>query len=109
MEEEEHPEIPIHSCTFIPAKNMQFRVGGHNQRFVPSSEGQVGVVLAEWGASVVPELHVREMLATGQLCNLAPERMLPVELYWHCWNLDSVLLDNLTRALANAASQVLAN
>jgi len=29
MEEEEHPEIPIRSCTFIPAKNMQFRVGGH--------------------------------------------------------------------------------
>jgi len=80
-----------------------------NQRFVPSSEGQMGVVLADWGASVVPELHVRNLLAGGQLQNLAHERTLPVELFWHCWNLDSVLLDNLTRALANAASQVLAN
>ena len=78
-----------------------------NQRFVPSSEGQVRAVLADWGASVVPELHVRNLLAGGELQNLAPERTLPVELFWHCWNLDSVLLDSLTRALVDAAAAAL--
>ena len=76
---------------------------GLNQRFVPSSEGQVQAVLAGWGASVVPELKVRHLLANRQLVNLAPATALPVELYWHCWNLDSGVLDALTRALTGAA------
>ncbi|MCY7305029.1 MAG: hypothetical protein LH632_02560 [Rhodoferax sp.] len=76
---------------------------------MPSSEGQVRAVLADWGASVVPELHVRNLLAGVQLQNLAPDRTLPVELFWHCWNLDSMLLNDLTRALATTASQVLAS
>ena len=79
-----------------------------NQRFVPSSEGQVRAALAGWGASVVPELQVRPLLASGQLVNLAPTTVLPVGLYWHCWNLDSGVLDALTRALTEAAAQTLA-
>jgi len=78
-----------------------------NQRFVPSSEGQLRAVLAGWGASVVPELQVRQLLGGGQLVNLAPASLLPVELYWHCWNLDSALLDALTGALTVAASTAL--
>jgi LysR family transcriptional regulator (chromosome initiation inhibitor) len=30
--------------------------------------------------------------------------VLPVELYWHCWNLDSAVLDALTDALTRAAA-----
>lgn len=78
-----------------------------NQRFVPSAEGQVQAVLAGWGACVVPELQVRSLLAAGTLVDLAPGTVLPVELYWHCWNLDSGVLDSLTRALTEAAAQAL--
>jgi LysR family transcriptional regulator (chromosome initiation inhibitor) len=78
-----------------------------NQRFVPSSEGQVRMVLAGWGASVVPELQVRQLVASGHLVNLAATTALPVNLYWHCWNLDSALLDSLTDALTEAAARVL--
>lgn len=87
-----------------------FRVKQINLRqcFVPSSEGQVRTVLAGWGASVVPELLVRPQLQTGQLVNLAPAAALPVNLYWHCWNLDSPLLDELTRAITAAAGNALA-
>ena len=76
-------------------------------RFVPSSEGQVRAALAGWGATVVPELQVRAQLASGELVNLAPGVTLPVQLYWHCWNLDSAVIDKLTRALAAAAAQTL--
>jgi len=76
-----------------------------NQRFVPSSEGQVQAALSGWGASVVPELQVRHLLASGELVNLAPATALPVGLYWHCWNLDSGVLDALTRALTEAAAR----
>ena len=78
-----------------------------SQRFVPSSEGQVRAVLAGWGASVVPELQVQGLLASGALVNLAPQVTLPVNLYWHCWNLDSVVIDRLTSALSTAAAAAL--
>jgi LysR family transcriptional regulator, chromosome initiation inhibitor len=79
-----------------------------NQMFVPSSEGQVRAVLAGWGVSVVPELLARGLLAQGQLVNIAPDRTLPIELFWHCWNLESEVLDSLTAALTQAASGALA-
>jgi len=75
-----------------------------SQRFVPSSEGQVRSVLAGWGVSVLPALQVQGLLASGELVNLAPQVTLPVNLYWHCWNLDSVVIDRLTAALSSAAA-----
>jgi len=79
-----------------------------NQLFVPSSEGQVRAVLAGWGASVVPELLARGLLEQGLLVNIAPSYALPIQLYWHCWNLESEVLDALTAALTQAAGAALA-
>jgi LysR family transcriptional regulator, chromosome initiation inhibitor len=79
-----------------------------NQLFVPSSEGQVRAVLAGWGASVVPELLVRALIERGQLVNVAPQAALPIQLYWHCWNLQSDVLDQLSAALTKAAGEALA-
>ena len=78
------------------------------QLFVPSSEGQVQAVLAGWGVSVVPELLVRGLLEQGRLVDIAPGHALPISLYWHCWNLESEVLDGLTQALTEAARQALA-
>ena len=78
------------------------------QLYVPSSQGQVRAVMDGWGVSVVPELQVREQLQDGCLVDIAPGHALPVELYWHCWNLDSVVLDALTAALTAAAAVSLA-
>ncbi|MBX9613765.1 MAG: LysR family transcriptional regulator ArgP [Burkholderiales bacterium] len=78
-----------------------------HQLFVPSSEGQVRAVLAGWGVSVVPELLARGLIAQGSLINVAPAHGLPIQLYWHCWNLESEVLDALTRALTEAAAQAL--
>jgi LysR family transcriptional regulator (chromosome initiation inhibitor) len=77
------------------------------QLFVPSSEGQVRAVLAGWGVSVVPELLARGLLEQGQLVNMAPGHVLPIQLYWHCWNLASEVLDSLTAALTRAAASAL--
>jgi LysR family transcriptional regulator (chromosome initiation inhibitor) len=82
------------------------RVAVH-QLFVPSSEGQVRAVLAQWGVSVVPELLVRGLVAQGELVDVAPGHTVPVQLYWHCWNLESAVLDQLTGALTQAAAQAL--
>jgi LysR family transcriptional regulator (chromosome initiation inhibitor) len=76
---------------------------GLKQLYVPSSVGQLRAVQAGWGVSVLPELLVRDQLATGELVNLAPRHRLSVTLYWHCWNLSSGVLDALTAALTGAA------
>ena len=79
-----------------------------HQLFVPSSEGQVRAVLAGWGVSVLPELLVQGLIAQGELVNMAPGHALPIQLYWHCWNLESQVLDALSRALTAAAAAALA-
>lgn len=78
---------------------------GLKQLFVPSSEGQIRAVRAGWGVSVLPELAVRDLVARGELVNLAPRHRLGVTLYWHCWNLSSDVLDTLTAALTEAAAR----
>jgi LysR family transcriptional regulator (chromosome initiation inhibitor) len=64
-------------------------------------------VLAGWGVSVVPELLTRGLIAQGQLVNVAADTSVPVQLYWHCWNLESAVLDQLTSALTRAAGEAL--
>jgi LysR family transcriptional regulator (chromosome initiation inhibitor) len=78
-----------------------------NQRFVPSSEGQIHAAQNDWGATVVPHLLVKDLIDSGELVNLAPGIALPVDLYWHCWNLSSAVIDKLTAALAGAAASAL--
>ena len=90
------------------AKAFGLRRVALNQLFVPSSEGQVRAVLAGWGVSVVPELLVRGLLAQGALVNVLPGTALPIQLYWHCWNLQSEVLDALTGALRSASLSALA-
>jgi len=55
----------------------------------------------------LPELKVAEHLQNGSLVDLMPGHRLPVALYWHCWNLNSAVLDALTHALKTAASVAL--
>jgi len=78
-----------------------------NQLFVPSSEGQLRAVRAAWGASVVPRLLAQGLIDQGLLINLAPDFILPIQLYWHCWNLESEVLDALTTAITRSAAAVL--
>lgn len=78
-----------------------------NQLFVPSSEGQVRAVLAGWGVSVVPRLLAEGLLQQGLLVNVAPACAVQVQLYWHCWNLQSEVLDALTSAVSAAAARAL--
>jgi LysR family transcriptional regulator, chromosome initiation inhibitor len=78
-----------------------------NQIFVPSSEGQVRAVLAGWGISVVPRLLAEGLIEQQRLVNLAPAHTLAIDLYWHCWNLESDVLDALTNALIGASIDAL--
>jgi LysR family transcriptional regulator, chromosome initiation inhibitor len=73
--------------------------------YVPSSEGQVRALRAGWGAAVLPQLLVQADMDAGTLVNVCPAFALPIGLYWHCWNLQSDVLDALSKALHAAALQ----
>jgi LysR family transcriptional regulator, chromosome initiation inhibitor len=77
------------------------------QLFVPSSQAQVRAVLEGWGLSVVPQLLAQPLIDAGELVNVLPDFSLPVQLYWHCWNLESEVLDGLTLALKDHTAQLL--
>ena len=55
------------------------------------------------GVSVLPELLVRGLIKNGDLVNVAPQLALPVQLFWHCWNLESAVLDSISDALTAKA------
>jgi LysR family transcriptional regulator (chromosome initiation inhibitor) len=78
------------------------------QTFVPSSQGQLQAALSGWGATVIPELLAANALQQGHLINLAPGHTLSVDLFWHCWNLESALLNAITQALIDGARSALA-
>jgi LysR family transcriptional regulator (chromosome initiation inhibitor) len=77
------------------------------QVYVPSSEGQVRAARLGWGVTVVPQLLVASAIGSGELIDVAPGHAFPVPLYWHCWNLTSDVLDQLTQALRDAAAHAL--
>ncbi|KQT12255.1 LysR family transcriptional regulator ArgP [Ramlibacter sp. Leaf400] len=89
------------------AKAFGLRRVSLRQVFVPSSEGQVRAVLAGWGLAVVPRLLVEGLLEQGQLVNVLPAHAPAIQLYWHCWNLESEVLDTLTKALQATAGRAL--
>lgn len=72
--------------------------------YLPNSEAQVRAVEAGWGIGVLPELLVQERIAQGVLVNVAPDHHLDIQLYWHCWNLQSSLLRQVTEAVTRQAS-----
>jgi LysR family transcriptional regulator (chromosome initiation inhibitor) len=76
-----------------------------NHLFVPSTEGQLHAVKAGWAVGVLPELLVRPAIAAGDVVEVAPGHTLPIQLYWHCWNLESEVLESLTQALTEASAR----
>jgi len=80
---------------------------GLQQNFLPSAHGRVRAAVDGWGATVVPLLQVQELLKSGALRDLAPKTRLPVALYWHCWKLESALLQSLTAAVRKGAAKAL--
>lgn len=84
------------------------RVGaGPAARDWPSAQAGKSPGLRPWGVSVVPRLLVQGLLDQGLLVNVAPSHTLLIQLYWHCWNLASEVLDALTAALKQSSAQSL--
>ncbi len=67
--------------------------------YVPSSEKFAFVLAQGWGYGSLPLIQAQEYLDRGELVDLAPGVVQEVHLYWHCWNIESELLQAVTQCL----------
>ena len=75
-------------------------VVGQNPRLLRSQYTTTDTYREMWSRIMDPKVGFWR----GELVNLAPDHSLPIDLYWHCWNLDSAVLDALTEALTSTAA-----
>jgi len=71
--------------------------------YVPSVEKFADYITQGLAYGTLPDQQSRPLLKSGKIINLLPDFNVPVDLYWHCWNLKSDLLDGLTETLTGFA------
>lgn len=67
--------------------------------YVPSTEAFMGFLADGHGYGMLPVMQARELIEAGRLVDVGDGCETDVPLYWHCWNLQSSLLDRLSREL----------
>lgn len=75
--------------------------------YLPSSEKFADFIRAGLCCGMLPDQQSDHLLASGRLVDLAPGHPVRVDLFWHCWNLRSRLLESFTEALVDGARAVL--
>ncbi|WNF25415.1 LysR family transcriptional regulator ArgP [Streptomyces sp. C11-1] len=80
---------------------------GARRHSVPTSEGFVEAVAAGMGWGMLPEVHARPLLSTGELVALTRDHVVDVPLFWQQWKLDSPALAAVAEAVAAEAAETL--
>jgi LysR family transcriptional regulator (chromosome initiation inhibitor) len=75
--------------------------------YVPSSEKFVDFIISGLGYGMLPDQQSAPSVQTGRMVDLAPDCHVPVKLYWHCWNLKSNLLEELTQHIIQRTKTLL--
>ena len=81
--------------------------GAFKACYLPSSEKFGDFIAAGRAYGVLPDQQSEALFSSGDLVDLAPGHWEEVVLYWHCWNLGSGLLEDLTRTLLEGAKRLL--
>lgn len=79
------------------------RPAGIPVNYIPSSEQFVEIIRSGIAYGMIPDQQSIHLLDCGELVDLFPEQSIEVELYWHCWNLNSPLLTDFTDQLLRGA------
>ncbi len=75
--------------------------------YLPSVEKYGEFITLGHAYGSLPDQQSQTLLKTGRLIDLAPDCCVTAKLYWHCWNLKSQVLDELTRSLVRKAKSLL--
>lgn len=75
--------------------------------YIPAPEPFLRVISEGFCYGMVPDWQSVALRNSGDLVELVPAAVYPVELYWHCWNLQSKPLADFSRQLIHGARQLL--
>jgi LysR family transcriptional regulator (chromosome initiation inhibitor) len=75
--------------------------------YLPSSEQFLKFILAGLGCGMLPEQQSKDYMNSGDLVELVPGCVAKVDLYWHCWNLKSKILQEFSENLVDKARKTL--
>nr|WP_319495288.1 LysR family transcriptional regulator ArgP [uncultured Desulfobacter sp.] len=73
--------------------------------YVPSSETFVDFIAMGLGYGVVPLAQGGHLMEKGILIPLIADLTIDIQLFWHCWNLKSPLIESFTQALLHQGSK----
>lgn len=74
---------------------------------IPAPEPFLQVIAEGCAYGMVPDWQSAGLREAGQLREILPDSVFPVELYWHCWNLASLPLQRFSAQLVRGARRLL--
>ena len=81
--------------------------GSYPTHYVPGAEPHYQAIRYGLGYGMVPELLIREALASGEVLDLPMDAPCDVALYWHTWKVQSPRMEHLSRQIVDAAPRLL--
>ena len=75
--------------------------------YVPSNEQFMQMISAGYAYGMVPDWQSETLRKEGEVVEVHERANYSVKHYWHCWNLESVPLNRLSKQLANKAKVLL--
>ena len=87
---------------YLAAKPLSFPA-----HYIPSYSQFFEMIAAGYGYGMAPDWQGKALLDSGQLLEIIPGATLPINLYWHCWNLDAQPLQEFSDQLLAGARQLL--
>lgn len=87
---------------YLSAKPLSFPA-----HYIPSYSQFFEMIAAGYGYGMAPDWQGKALLDSGELHEIIPGATLPINLYWHCWNLDAHPLQEFSDQLLAGAKQLL--
>lgn len=75
--------------------------------YLPSTHIYAEFVEAGLCYGILPEQQSGPLVQEQKIINLSPEHYLDIQLYWHCWNLKSTLMEQFSTSFIKLAQQTL--
>ena len=85
---------------------LPLQLPAHN---IPAPEPFLRVIAEGYSYGMVPDWQSAALRERGQLQEILPDSVFPVELYWHCWNLASLPLQTFSAQLVSGARRLLSD
>ena len=73
--------------------------------FIPAPDQFLQTITAGYSYGIVPDWQGADLLKSGRLLELLPGATLQVDLYWHCWNLTALPLQDFSAQLMTGAKK----